>query len=208
VVFGVFRPPPPPPKPAPKEPTRGDLLFQALRDFLLFEWQLPLIPHYVVLSPTLVRALGARILEFRSAEQIRDLAEQGTPAEPSAPGLPATVAAERSPPAALAPRPELRPAAPVEGAKPGPSVLHQVNGWLVLHLAKELGLSKQQLAACFMRAHEILPKQEFARFVASGPTDQDVARFLAAARKAGLNGTTNLTDCGEFVTRFFFHLPI
>ncbi len=208
VVFGVFRPPPPPPKPAPKEPARGDLLFQAFRDFLQFEWQLALMPHYVRLSPTLVRALGARILEFRSADQIRDLAEHGTATESTAPGVPVTVAAEPSPPAPLVPRPEMRPAAPVEGGKPGPTVLHQVNGGLVLHLATELGLSKQQLVVCFMRAHEILPKQEFARFVASGPTDQDVARLVAAARKAGLNATSNLTDCGEFVTRFFFRLPM
>ena len=59
--------------------TRGDSLYQALRDFLLYEWQVPLIPHYAPLPIPLVRSLGARILEYRDANQLQELAKTGLP---------------------------------------------------------------------------------------------------------------------------------
>jgi hypothetical protein len=73
VVFGVYKPPPPPP-PVRKEYTRADALYQALRAFLLFEWQVSLIPHYAALPISLVDELGARILDYRKVEQIEALA--------------------------------------------------------------------------------------------------------------------------------------
>jgi hypothetical protein len=75
VVFGGFSPPPPPPK--RKEYSRADALYQAMRSFLLFEWQVGLIPHYVHLPIALVRDLGPRLLEFRDADAIKTLVRTG-----------------------------------------------------------------------------------------------------------------------------------
>jgi hypothetical protein len=82
VVFGAFRPPPPaPPKSKHKDTSRADALYEALRDYLLYEWQVVLIPNYTHIPLALARELGARILEFRRAEQIESLIRAGTIAE-------------------------------------------------------------------------------------------------------------------------------
>ncbi|MDR3439484.1 hypothetical protein [Telmatospirillum sp.] len=76
VIFGAFNPPAPVPPPR-KEYSRADALYQAMRSFLLFEWQVTLIPHYAHLPVALVRELGPRLLEYTNAEQIQTLARDG-----------------------------------------------------------------------------------------------------------------------------------
>jgi hypothetical protein len=93
VVFGGFNPPPPPPK--RKEYSRADALYQAMRAFLLFEWQVGLIPHYVHLPIALVRDLGPRLLEFRDADAIKTLVRSGqVPPAPAVAPAPASVRSE------------------------------------------------------------------------------------------------------------------
>jgi hypothetical protein len=60
-----------------RKATRADGLYRALREFLLYEWQVPLIPHYAPLPVPLVRTLGPRILEYRDPEQLQELATNG-----------------------------------------------------------------------------------------------------------------------------------
>jgi hypothetical protein len=55
-------------------PGRGDLLYRAMREFLLFDWQARLIPHYVQLTPELVDAIGAALLSIREPTELRALA--------------------------------------------------------------------------------------------------------------------------------------
>ncbi|TAN70644.1 MAG: hypothetical protein EPN20_05415 [Magnetospirillum sp.] len=63
---------------APKAPLgQGDRLYQAFRENLLFEWQVPLIPHYTPLEASIVTRLGSRILALREPAQIRILATEG-----------------------------------------------------------------------------------------------------------------------------------
>jgi len=64
---------------APRPKSQGDRLFQAMRDNLLFEWQLKLIPHYVGLPIPVVQALGARLLEFKEIEDIQWMVRTGQP---------------------------------------------------------------------------------------------------------------------------------
>lgn len=59
-------------------PSPGDRLFQAMRDLLLYDWQVPLIPTYAALSPQLVTALGPRLLEFRDPLRLQLLADPST----------------------------------------------------------------------------------------------------------------------------------
>lgn len=77
VIFGAFKPPPPAPGQVRREYFRADALYRALRTYLLFEWQVGLIPHYVSLPVSLVNELGPRILEYREIEQIEALARAG-----------------------------------------------------------------------------------------------------------------------------------
>ena len=52
-------------------PGRGEKLYRAIRDFLRFEWQARLIPHYTEFSPDDVKQLGQAFLEMREPWELR-----------------------------------------------------------------------------------------------------------------------------------------
>ncbi len=54
----------------------GDRLFGAIRDYLRFDWQAALIPHYAPLAPEMVTQLGSRILDIREPSELRALASR------------------------------------------------------------------------------------------------------------------------------------
>jgi hypothetical protein len=102
--FVLFRRPPPRPEPArPKtirrKATRGDSLYRAMRHNLRYAWQLKLIPHYTPLPISTVRALGAKILDYRSVGELKQLLRDGPPQE--APAAPAAPAPPPAPPALI-----------------------------------------------------------------------------------------------------------
>lgn len=64
--------------------TRAEILYTAFQDYLLHDWQVPIIPEYCQMSPSMVRRLGARILDYRLAEDIRRLrADPDNPPPPT-----------------------------------------------------------------------------------------------------------------------------
>lgn len=48
----------------------GDQLYDAIRRYLLHDWQVPIIPQYARMTPPEVLALGSRILDFRDAAEL------------------------------------------------------------------------------------------------------------------------------------------
>lgn len=68
-------------KEAPKAPvrSRADELYEAIQQYLLHEWQVPLVPTYADMSPLLVRELGPKLLEVREKEHLRRIVDD--PAE-------------------------------------------------------------------------------------------------------------------------------
>lgn len=48
----------------------GDQLYDAIRRYLLHDWQVPIIPQYARMTPPEVVALGSRILDFRDAAEL------------------------------------------------------------------------------------------------------------------------------------------
>jgi hypothetical protein len=69
---------------AERSRTKGELLYDAFKDHLLHDWQVPMIPEYSQLSPGTVKRLGARILDYRIAEDIRRLrADPDNPPPPT-----------------------------------------------------------------------------------------------------------------------------
>lgn len=101
-----FPPPPKPPVPVPP----GERLYRALRSFLLYEWQVPLIPHYAPIPVAMIDRLGPRILEYRHVEELQALAAGHVPAAgaelaplPSAAGKPSlrVATSERPTPASV-----------------------------------------------------------------------------------------------------------
>jgi hypothetical protein len=70
-------------KPASPAPVKrvtgaGDVLYSALRPFLRFDWQMPLIPHYAPLPPSVITAMGHTLLKVREPSELR-AAAAGTP---------------------------------------------------------------------------------------------------------------------------------
>lgn len=205
----------------------GDRLFLAMRDYLLFEWQLKLIPHYVGLPVPLVQALGKRLLEFREIEDIQWMVRSGQPlpaptvrhAETVAP---LHIAADTGPVAEPLPIPEaVTPpvAAEAAPAEPAPSVtsivpenlppgvsaqryvasiLNRVNPPLARKLAHNLGLNPRQLAMMLIRAYEVLPSAEFQRLGSSAPDSEEARRFVAAADTARFHEDTGPGPAAEF----------
>ena len=53
-----------------KSRSPGDQLYDAIRRYLLHDWQVPIIPQYARMTPPEVRALGSRILDFRDAAEL------------------------------------------------------------------------------------------------------------------------------------------
>lgn len=78
---------PPPSRPLAPPVGQGDRLYRAFRTNLLYEWQVPLIPHYTPLDVHTVTRLGPRILDFRDPRQIQILAEEGLTADGKLPLL-------------------------------------------------------------------------------------------------------------------------
>jgi len=63
-------------RPAPsrrRQPGGGDRLYDAMRDYLNFDWQARLIPDYSELSPEMVALLGDNLLTIREPAELRSL---------------------------------------------------------------------------------------------------------------------------------------
>ena len=67
---------PPPPAQVRTIAGAGDALFAVIRDYLRFDWQAGLIPHYTPLEPAMVVKLGPRILDIREPAELRALASR------------------------------------------------------------------------------------------------------------------------------------
>ncbi|CUW41444.1 conserved protein of unknown function [Magnetospirillum sp. XM-1] len=104
----------------------GDQLYDAIRRYLLHDWQVPIIPQYARMTPPEVRALGSRILDFRDAAELAAWLDGGadqrqTPTEWMVEPIhvtPMPVPAAKAPvePVAEAVAPVAPPAEPVQGA--------------------------------------------------------------------------------------------
>lgn len=110
-LAGREAPPPPPPprglfgvlrRPQPIEAIPAPLsdakeLYEAIKSYLLHDWQVQLVPTYAEMPPALVRSLGPRLLDFREITQLQRLVhepgalerlERGEPMEPPPPASP------------------------------------------------------------------------------------------------------------------------
>lgn len=99
--------PPPPPEPKQKrKATRADRLYRAIHSSLLYEWQLPLIQHYAPLPVSMVRELGARILDYREPTELKVLLTEGVKPAATPPVTPSPMPSKQtaaSVPAATSP---------------------------------------------------------------------------------------------------------
>jgi hypothetical protein len=99
----------------------ADELYDAIKAYLLHEWQVPLVPAYSEMDPALVRRVGAKLLDCREADTLaRLIADPDAPVRPTADEMPqaqastpSTFAAPFVSPFAPAPKAPIAPMAPV-----------------------------------------------------------------------------------------------
>ncbi|KIM00260.1 hypothetical protein CCC_03048 [Paramagnetospirillum magnetotacticum MS-1] len=112
------------PAKTPAKRSRGEVLYDAMQEHLVHDWQVALVPEYSTLSPALVKRLGKRILDYKVPEDIRRLKEN--PAElPTPSTLPETIPAFLGPPAAAKAADKPKPAAAISGGQV-PAPVHEV----------------------------------------------------------------------------------
>ena len=64
----------------------ADELYDAIKAYLLHEWQVPLVPAYAEMEPALVRRVGAKLLDAREPEALaRLIADPDAPTRPDMP---------------------------------------------------------------------------------------------------------------------------
>ncbi|RAU22288.1 hypothetical protein CU669_09195 [Paramagnetospirillum kuznetsovii] len=98
----------------------GDQLYDAIRKYLLHDWQVPIIPQYARMTPPEVWSLGARILDFRDADELAAYLDRGANSN-SVPERWAVEAVETSVPPLVEVEPMPPPPAPVVGGASLPS---------------------------------------------------------------------------------------
>jgi len=238
-VASLFHEEPKAAKPTPAKPThlaepprsRADELYDAIKANLLHEWQVPLVPTYADMTPNLVRALGAKLLDIREVEELKRIAED--PAEAAKLfDIPEEMAAEAIPAAASAGRRDerarlsdvlsqdgkrlnaeafqtalLRPdvrAQLGQGAVLKPmDTLRGVGGLPAKLLVAELGLRVDQLAVFLLVSRDAVGPEIFARVFGQPGEVEFVMRVTQRARVEGISQKSSLAEVSAFVRQVF-----
>jgi hypothetical protein len=222
-------------KPAPTHVTepprsRADELYDAIKEHLLHEWQVPLVPVYADMEPKMVRALGPKLLDIRTQEDLRRIADDPAeaaklfdiPEEVSAHADFASAGArderarlshiltgdgKRLRAEAFADvllRPEVR--AQLSDAAHGlrlTETLRGVGGLSAKLLVAELGLRLDQLAVFLLVAHQTIGPNLFDRIFGLPGEAELLMRITQKARLAGLSQKSPLPECAAFVKQAF-----
>jgi hypothetical protein len=70
--------------------SRAGKMYQAMNEYLIHEWQVPLVPHYAPMPIHKVVEMGPRLLDIREAELLDAITAAAGPPPPAMRGLPST----------------------------------------------------------------------------------------------------------------------
>ena len=215
----VAQPPGAPPRSA------ADELYESIKDFLLHEWQVPLVPTYAGMTPSLVRTLGTRLLDIREIAELRRLIDDPAAAaapmagpqagadSPAVPTVSDRVAKLLTPDGqrlkveafnAVLLMPEVRAVLPnSDRVLKVTDVLREVGGVQARLLLTGLKLSPEQFAVMVITAHGLVGTDVFNRLFGMPGQPELVLRIIARAIAAGIGEATSLAQCAAF-TRLLF----
>jgi len=207
----------------------ADELYEAIKDYLMHEWQVPLVPAYADMSLALVRSLGPRLLIIREMAELRRLID-GPAAEtpkdenihtPSTQTQPQTDEAEdplslyltldgkRLRPDAFAlgmDKPEIRAALPggpyVDPMSSLSDILWEVGGPTARIMISGLKLSPEQLGVMLVTAHSAMGKQVFNRLFGFPGQPELILRLVQQGLSDGIGENTSYADCAGFIHSF------
>lgn len=79
--------------------SKAGKLYQAMNEYLIHEWQVPLVPHYAAIPVTKMRELGPMLLDLKTAAEIEEVvaassARRAQVAPPEGPAKPANANAD------------------------------------------------------------------------------------------------------------------
>lgn len=217
---------------AQAELSAADTLYEAIKDYLMHEWQVPLVSTYADMSPSLVRSLGPKLLAMREIAELRSLID-GVPsnsaASPSKPAKPKAVEevkdvrvfeddpfallisldGRRLRPDSFAPileRADVRQAlssnAYVDPVQSVTGLLWDVGGPVIRILINGLNISPEQLVVMLAAANETMGHQVFARLFGTPGQPELVLRLVSQGIADGIGPSTSLPDCGQFIRTF------
>ncbi len=216
--------------------SRAQALYHAIREYLLYEWQVPLVPAYSQLTPQEVIKLGPRLTDLRSPEALRVASGHRPQAAARKPGdRPEPVVARVPAPAppAAEPRLDLASLLTEDGARlwvetlgralQDPEVIRAAdNGEQPAHikaalkavgrdllrcLVEDIGFDKKQLAVCLVRAQAVLPRMAFEQMVRSSINAPALVKLVAMAKRQHIGPNSTLPDCARFITQHFAPPP-
>jgi len=205
----------PPAEAKPVRASAAEALYASIRSYLLFEWQVPLVPVYAKLAPAQVQTLGDRLLELKDADNLTTALKHAA-APPRA--LTAseqskllsqilTIDGKRLRGAAFAPVLEAADviAALPEGQKgtQHSGVLACVGGAAATTLVEALALPRKHIAVLVLAAYDSLGSQAFMRVFGVGADAAVTARFMELARSAGIGPSCPLPRLTELVAATF-----
>ena len=204
----------------------ADELYEAIKDFLMHEWQVPLVPAYADMSVSLVRSLGPRLLIIREMAELRSLID-GPVSKPTAP----PVAAEDNPPVheeeedplalfltldgrrvrpesfvAVMDRPDIRAILPggpfVDPLTSLTDIFWEVGGPAARILINGLKISPEQLGIMLASAHTIMGKEVFTRLFGFPGQPELVLRLVQQGLSEKIGAQTSFADCAGFIHNF------
>jgi hypothetical protein len=211
-------------RPASAKPSPADELYDAIKDHLMHEWQVPLVPVYADMSPALVRALGARLITVRTAAELRvlmtdpaavdRLLTEDAAAEIAAPPAPVDASvkllradgqrlnAEAFTNVLLSPevRAQLPNASQVLRVT---DILRDVGGVPARLLLTGLKLSAAQLAVLIINAHATTGSEVFLRVFGQPGQPEMVLRVIERGLAGDIGPETSLADMATFIRQLF-----
>jgi hypothetical protein len=212
----------------PKVASAADDLYEAIKDYLVHDWQVPLVPAYADMSPGLVRTLGARLLTIRRVEELRRLIADPAAVDQLLAELDAAAAVELV--AAATPladlcarllsadgrrlrpeafneallRPEVRSQLPqADTVVRVNEVLRDVGGVPARLLLTGLRLTTEQLVVVIFNARHAVGPEVFLRLFGQPGKPELVLRVVERGIASGIGPETPLAECAAFVRRLF-----
>ena len=193
----------------------ADQLYEAIKDYLMHEWQVPMVPAYADLTTEQVRSLGLRLLTIRDPQQLQaELKADGllTNAEPltneppqDAFSLYLTLDRCRLRPEAfegLMERADFKPWLPANDNWRGLFRTMDVGANPILTLANGLKLSPEQLGIMLVWAYSEMGQDVFSRLFGFPGQPELIARLVGDGLTQGIDDATSLAECARFIPDF------
>jgi len=197
---------------------QADRLYEAIRDYLMHDWQVPLVPTYAEMTPDIARRIGGDLALIQDPQQLRDrIAKSGISVDTPSP-VPTTTAQESvdydpfsiylsldGGRVNLESFDEILARGDVKkelGSTDIKTALKTVGGPSARFLVYGMGLNPDQFVVILSAAFEVMGAEVFSRIMGL-PGDRELVVKLAQYGMAkNINGQTPLSDCSFFIKNF------